>query len=203
MNLWHALLDGLFATTPLEFIAVTFGIASVIFSRMENIWVYPTGIVNTTIFIYLSVIAGLYAEAGVNFYYTIMSIYGWILWRRQKDGAPMLHITRSSGTEWRNALIFFALCWLALYWFLQKWTDSTVPLADGFASATAYTGMWLMARKKLENWLWWIATNIAAIPLYFIKGFVFTSFQYLVFLVLAVWGYVEWKRKLTHNTSSI
>jgi nicotinamide mononucleotide transporter len=203
MNLWQALLDGLFATTLLEFIAVTFGIASVILSRMENIWVYPTGIVNTTIFIYLSVVAGLYAEAGVNFYYTIMSIYGWMLWSRQANGAPVLHITRSNRIEWRNALIFFALCWLVLSWFLKKWTDSTVPLADGFASATAYTGMWLMARKKLENWLWWIATNIAAIPLYFVKGFVFTSFQYLVFLVLAVWGYVEWKRKLTHNTSSI
>ncbi|MBP6827322.1 MAG: nicotinamide mononucleotide transporter [Saprospiraceae bacterium] len=189
-------LEGLLATTPLEFIAVVFGIASVIYSRQENIRVYPTGIVNTTIYIYLSLIAGLYAEAGVNFYYTVMSIVGWVMWAGKKEGKTVLHISRSTLREWSFALGFFALCWLGLWWVLKTFTNSTVPLADGFASAAAYTGMWLMARKKLENWLWWIITNVASIPLYFIKGFVFTSFQYLVFLVLAVMGYVEWRRKL-------
>ena len=190
-NLW----SGLLATTWLEFVAVFFGIASVVFSRLENIWVYPTGIVNTTIYIYLSLVAGLYAEAGVNFYYTVMSIVGWVLWAQKREGEKVLRITRSNLREWLVALAFFAACWGALYWILSRFTNSTVPLADSFAAATAYTGMWLMARKKLENWLWWIATNIASIPLYFVKGFVFTSFQYLVFLVLAVMGYVEWRRK--------
>lgn len=195
-HIWQQFLEGLLATTPLEFIAVVFGIASVIYSRQENIRVYPTGIVNTTIYIYLSLIAGLYAEAGVNFYYTVMSIVGWVMWAGKKEGKTVLHISRSTLREWSFALGFFALCWLVLWWVLKTFTNSTVPLADGFASAAAYTGMWLMARKKLENWLWWIITNVASIPLYFIKGFVFTSFQYLVFLVLAVMGYVEWRRKL-------
>lgn len=195
-HIWQQFLEGLLATTPLEFIAVVFGIASVIYSRQENIRVYPTGIVNTTIYIYLSLIAGLYAEAGVNFYYTVMSIVGWVMWAGKKEGKTVLHISRSTLREWLFALGFFALCWLVLWWVLKTFTNSTVPLADGFASAAAYTGMWLMARKKLENWLWWIITNVASIPLYFIKGFVFTSFQYLVFLVLAVMGYVEWRRKL-------
>lgn len=195
-HIWQQFLEGLLATTPLEFIAVVFGIASVIYSRQENIRVYPTGIVNTTIYIYLSLIAGLYAEAGVNFYYTVMSIVGWVMWAVKKEGKTVLHISRSTLREWSFALGFFALCWLVLWWVLQTFTNSTVPVADGFASAAAYTGMWLMARKKLENWLWWIITNVASIPLYFIKGFVFTSFQYLVFLVLAVMGYVEWRRKL-------
>ena len=195
-HIWQQFLEGLLATTPLEFIAVVFGIASVIYSRQENIRVYPTGIVNTTIYIYLSLIAGLYAEAGVNFYYTVMSIVGWFMWAGKKEGKTVLHISRSTLREWSFALGFFALCWLVLWWVLKTFTNSTVPLADGFASAAAYTGMWLMARKKLENWLWWIITNVASIPLYFIKGFVFTSFQYLVFLVLAVMGYVEWRRKL-------
>ncbi len=195
-EIWQQFWEGLLATTPLEFIAVFFGVASVVFSRMENIWVYPTGIVNTTIYIYLSIVAGLYAEAGVNFYYTVMSIVGWWLWAQKREGEKVLHITRSSEREWLIALTFFGLCWAALFFILKKFTDSTVPMADGFASAAAYTGMWLMARKKLENWLWWIVTNIASIPLYFIKGFVFTSFQYLVFLVLAVLGYVEWRKKL-------
>ncbi len=194
-DLWQQLIAGLWATTWLEFIAVVFGIASVLLSRSEHIGVYPTGIFNTGIYIYLSIVAGLYAEASVNIYYTIMSVVGWVMWSQKQGDGDKLHITASSRKEWINALIFFGLCWVVLWFVLHKYTNSTVPLADGFASATAYTGMWLMARKKLENWLWWIATNITAIPLYFIKGYVFTSFQYLVFLVLAVLGWVEWKKR--------
>ena len=174
-----------------------FGIASVVYSRLERIWVYPTGLVNTIIYIYLSYVAGLYAEAGVNLYYTVMSIAGWYMWAKKQHGETMLHITRSSGRAWAGAFAFFAACWVVLFLVLRHWTDSSVPAADAFASATAYTGMWLMARKKLENWLWWMATNIASIPLYYIKGFAFTSVQYLVFLVLSVLGYLEWRRKLT------
>ena len=195
-EIWQLFVTGLRATTWLEYIAVAFGIVSVLFSRRENILVYPTGIVNTTIYIYLSLLGGLYAEASVNIYYTMMSVIGWVLWARQRDGVTVLRITRSTQREWRWAVGFFALCWLVLYLVLHHFTTSTVPVADGFAAAAAYTAMWLMARKKLENWLWWIVTNIASIPLYFIKGYVFTSFQFLVFLVLAVLGYVEWRRKL-------
>ncbi len=195
-TVWQQLIDGLYATGWLEFIAVAFGIASVIFSRKENILVYPTGLVNTTIFIYLSFVAGLYAEAGVNFYYTVMSIAGWVMWTQKSGEKELLQISSSSRREWFQATGFFVCAWLVLFLILDHWTDSTVPIADAFAAATAYTGMLLMTRKKLENWLWWIATNVAAIPLYFIKGFVFTSFQYLVFLVLAVLGYLEWKKRL-------
>lgn len=201
--IWNQLIVGLYATTGLEYVAVFFGIASVIFSRLENIWVYPTGLVNTVIYIYLSFVAGLYAEAGVNFYYTVMSIAGWILWAMKKDGQQVMHITRSTRREWLGSILFFGACWLLLFLILEHWTDSNVPLADGFASASAYTGMWLMTRKKLENWIWWIMTDIASIPLYFIKGFVFTGFQYLVFLVLACMGYFEWRRKVATTQHSI
>lgn len=196
MNVWQSFLDGLFATSWLEFVAVIFGIASVMLSRKENIWVYPTGIINTSIFIYLCLMGGLYAEAGVNAYYTVMSVVGWVLWTQKEDGKQALFIRRSNAMEWRNALIFFVLCWLVLYTVLRHFTDSTVPLADGFASASAYTAMWLMARKRLENWIWWGITNVASIPLYFVKGYVFTSFQYVVFLILSVLGYLEWSRRL-------
>jgi len=195
-DIGQQLVAGLLATSTLEFVAVSFGIASVLFSRKENIWVYPTGLINTTIFIYLSIVAGLYAEAGVNFYYSVMSIVGWVLWSQKQSGQAVLRISRSSRQEWLQALVFFAACWLVLYFALSRWTDSTVPIADGFAAAAAYTGMLLMTRKKLENWLWWTATNLAAMPLYFVKGFVFTAFQYLVFLVLSVLGYLEWRRRL-------
>ena len=162
---------------------------------MEKILVYSTVIINTKVYIFLSIVGGLYAEAGVNFYYTVMSVIGWVLWTQKKEGEQVLHITQSNGVEWRNALIFFFLCWAVLFLTLKNFTDSSVPMADGFASAAAYTAMWLMARKKLENWIWWGITNVASIPLYFIKGYVFTSFQYLVFLVLSVLGYLEWRRR--------
>jgi len=203
MDIWQQFLDGLFATGWLEFVAVVFGIASVMLSRVENIWVYPTGIVNTSIYIYLCIMGGLYAESGVNFYYTVMSMIGWVLWSKKNEGQVVLHISKSTDIEWRNSLVFFALCWGLLYFILKKFTDSTVPLADGFAAASAYTAMWLMARKKLENWIWWGITNVASIPLYFIKGYVFTSFQYLVFLVLSVLGYIEWRRRIRSSNTLI
>lgn len=196
-DILNQLWAGLLATTWLEFIAVIFGIVSVMLSRIEHIGVYPTGIINTGIYIYLSIVAGLYAEASVNIYYTVMSIIGWVMWSRLQDDGEKLHITVSTRKEWLYAIGFFAVCWAVLWFVLKQFTDSNVPLADGFAAAAAYTGMWLMARKKLENWIWWIITDFAAVPLYFVKGYVFTSFQYLVFLVLAIMGYVEWRARVT------
>ena len=194
--------EGLHQTTPLEYIAVIFGIASVLYSRKENILVYPTGIINTVLYTWFCFgWWGLYAEGSLNFYYTIMSIYGWILWARKKKGSAehTLHITRSTGKEWTFSLLFFAACYVVLYLVLKNFTNSTVPFADAFASASAYKGMLLMAKKKLENWIWWIITNVASVPLYFIKGAVFTSFQYIVFLILAVLGYITWNKKLEQD----
>ncbi|HEV3223717.1 MAG TPA: nicotinamide riboside transporter PnuC [Puia sp.] len=185
-------------TTWLEFIAVICGIASVIFSRKENILVYPVGMVNTGIFIWLYITHGLYADASVNFYYTVMSIIGWVMWSRKAEGKSILHITASSKKDWINSIIFFFVCWSILYFLLSRFTDSTVPIADSFTSAAAFTGMWLMNKKKLENWTWWIITNLASIPLNFYKHLVFTSFQYLVFLILAVMGYITWRKKITY-----
>jgi len=131
----------------------------------------------------------------------VMSIYGWILWSR-KDTVKhevVLHITYSSGKEWVQQMLFFISFYVVIYfsltWLKQAFAPEAIPWADAFASATAYTGMWLMAKKKIESWIWWIATNMASIPLYFIKGYVFTSVQFLVLLVLAVAGLAEWIKK--------
>jgi len=198
---WHQLINGLKDTTWLEFIAVFSGIASVWYSKKENILVYPVGLLNTVIYIYISVKGRLFGEASVNFYYTVMSIYGWILWSR-KDTVKhevVLHITYSSGKEWVQQMLFFISFYIVIYfsltWLKQAFAPEAIPWADAFASATAYTGMWLMAKKKIESWIWWIATNMASIPLYFIKGYVFTSVQFLVLLVLAVAGLAEWIKK--------
>lgn len=184
-------------TSWLEFVGVVTGIGSVIYSRMENILVFPVGMVSTGIFIYLYLTHGLYADASVNFYYTVMSIAGWIMWASKKQGHH-LSITKSDGRDWRNTLIFFAVCWIVLYGVLKKFTDSTVPQADSFTSAAAFTGMWLMNKKKLENWTWWIITDLASVPLNFYKHLVFASMQFFVFLILATMGYISWQKKINH-----
>lgn len=202
------LLTGLRATTWLEFIAVFAGIGSVWFSRKEHILVYPIGLINTTIYIYLSLKGHLFGEASVNLYYTIMSIYGWVLWTR-KDAVKhetLLHVTFSDQSEWLWQLSFFGAFYIVIYaalsWLKTSFAPEAIPWADAFASATAYTGMWLMAKKKVESWYWWIATNIASIPLYFAKGFVFTSVQYVVLLVMAVFGLISWMQKARQNKTA-
>lgn len=192
---------GIQQTSLLEFVAVLAGIGSVWFSRKEHILVYPIGLINTLIYIYLSIKGQLFGEASVNFYYSVMSIYGWILWTR-KDASKKelrLHITNSTRKEWVQQLLFFAFFYLLLFsllrWLQSNFSPEAIPWADAFASASAYTGMWLMARKKTESWIWWIATNIASIPLYFVKGYVFTSVQFLILLILAISGLIEWKKR--------
>ncbi len=190
-------------TTWYEYVGVLMGIASVWFSRKENILVYPTGLINTIIYIYLSFKGGLLGEASVNIYYTVMSIYGWLLWaKKDQQQHPVLQITAASKKEWLQHLCFFAVFYGAIYFalvYLKKdFAPGAIPWADAFASATAFTGMLLMTKKKVESWYWWIATNIASIPLYFVKHYVFTSIYYVVLLIMAFAGLFEWlKRKKT------
>jgi nicotinamide mononucleotide transporter len=196
LSIFQQLISEIQQTTFLEFIGVVFGIGSVFFSRKENILVFPIGIVSTVIFIYLYIIHGLYADASVNFYYTVMSVIGWIMWSKKKEGEEVLHITNSNKKDWVQAVLFFLICWIVLFFVLKKFTDSTVPQADAFTSGAAFTGMWLMNKKKVENWIWWIITNIASIPLNYYKGLAFTSFQYVVLLILAILGLIEWRKKI-------
>lgn len=183
-----------------EWVAVLAGIASVWFSKKENILVYPVGLVNTIIYIWLSFKGDLLGEASVNLYYTIMSIYGWILWsRRDTRHQPVVHITFSDKKWWLYQLAFFAafytIVFLLLTYLKEDFAPGAIPWADAFASATAFTGMWLMTKKKVESWYWWIATNIASIPLYYVKEYALTSVYYLILLVMAVFGLLEWMKK--------
>jgi len=194
-------IQGMHKTTWYEYVAVFAGIASVWFSRKENILVYPIGLINTIIYIFISFKYHLLGEASVNFYYTVMSLYGWWLWTRkdQIKKEIVLHISFSNQKEWIQQLSFFAVFYVAIFFALtaakKSFADGAIPWADAFASATAYTGMWLMAKKKVESWYWWIATNIASIPLYFVKTLVFTSVQYVILLILAVAGLITWIQK--------
>jgi len=199
-QIWEQFIEGMKNTTWLEYIAVFAGIASVWYSRVENIMVYPVGLINTIIYVWLSVKGELLGEASVNLYYTIMSIYGWLLWtKKDKEQHAIIHVKFSDHRWWLYQLAFFAAFYVTIFisltYLKRSFAPGAIPWADAFASATAFTGMWLMTKKKVESWYWWIATNIASIPLYFVKQYVFTSVYYLVLLIMAVWGLMEWRKR--------
>ena len=199
-SILHQFVEGMRQTGWLEYLAVFSGVASVWFSKRENILVFPVGLVNTVIYVYLSLKAQLPGEASVNLYYTLVSLYGWYAWsRRDRARRPVLKIGFSDADQRRRQLAFFAFFFAFIYFSLtylkREFAPGVIPWADALASASAYTAMWLMARKKVESWLWWIVTNIASIPLYFVKGYVFTSVYYLVLLGLAVSGLREWRER--------
>lgn len=203
-EIYHQLIQDFKKASLLEYLSIISGIASVWFSRIENILVYPVGLVSTIGYVYISFRYQLFGEATVNLYYTIMSIYGWVLWaKRDQSHEHLVKITYSSSRDWKQQLLFFSafylVCFLALTLLKQSFYQGTIPAGDAFATATAFTAMWLMAKKKVESWYWWIATNIASVPLYFVKHLPLTSAYYIVLLIMAMFGLAEWKKRANES----
>jgi len=190
--LLDGLKEGLQQMSLLEGIAVFFGIASVYYSIKENIWVYPTGIISTLIYVWICFHYKLYADMGINAYYFSMSIYGWYVWTHPKQGETVLPVTWLKPSGWIFSIVFFLFSYGVLYLILSQFTDSDVPYWDSFTTASAFVGMWLMAKKKVENWIFWIITDLVSVPLYFYKGLILTSFQFMFFTVLATMGLLAW-----------
>jgi nicotinamide mononucleotide transporter len=197
--MFEQLYQNILHTSWVEIIAVIFGILSVWFARKENILVYPTGIINVLIYVYLSFKAGLYALMGINFFYFIMSVYGWYSWTHKGTNRQLLAITWCNLTYHLINVIALVFFFVLLRHILMHFTDSTVPNLDALTTSIFIVSMWLMARKKVENWIGWIVGDIICIPLYASKGLVFTSVQYIVFLIIAVMGFIEWRRKAIEN----
>ena len=179
----------------LELIAVFFGLLSVWFSKNNNVLVYPTGIINTSIFVYLLVKWELLGDMIINVYYFLMSIYGWYYWTRKPNNQAYTPITRVYSTDIKIILIIIVSSILFvsyLYSFFEKW-NGFVSYVDIITTAIFFAGMWLMARRKIESWFFWILGDIISVPLYFVKGLAFSSFQYLIFTFIAIAGYYKWK----------
>ena len=179
----------------LELIAVFFGLLSVWFSKNNNVLVYPTGIINTSIFVYLLVKWELLGDMIINVYYFLMSIYGWYYWTRKSNNEGYTPITRMHSTDIKIILIIIISSVLFvsyLYSFFEKWSGF-VSYVDIITTAIFFAGMWLMARRKIESWFFWILGDIISVPLYFVKGLAFSSFQYLIFTFIAIAGYYKWK----------
>lgn len=211
----------------LEFIAATFGVVSVVFAKRENILVYPTGIISTGIYVYLLSQWNLYGDLIINIYYTLMSIFGWYMWSKIIDDKQNhIPISKTTLTDKAKAFGIFAFTSIFVIFVYRyynvmpnhlgfsesldfAYTNLTsgniddfrmaTPFLDTFTTGIFFAAMWLMALKKIENWSLWIIGNIVSIPLYFAKGYGFTGIQYLIFLVLAIQAYKQWKKSLDNN----
>jgi nicotinamide mononucleotide transporter len=181
-------------TTWVQWLAVALGVAEVLLARINNIWLYPTGIAATLLSILLLMEVQLYAESALNVYYVVMSIYGWVHWIRRRD-APPVKITYFNKNEWLISLAISLGGWAVLYALLKNFTPSNVPVWDAFVSSTAWAGMWLLARRKMENWVFLNISNLFAIPLLFYKKLPMFAVLTVFLFVVAIFGYFEWKRQ--------
>ena len=188
----------------LEFLAFIFGIISVIYAKKENILVYPTGIICTVITIYLLYRAQYFGDMMMNVYYSVMSIYGWWNWSRVKDNHYIVLISKTNKKEYLIASFFFLLTIVITFSVYKMNLDSLeIPnYIDIFTSGIFFTAMWLMANKKIESWIFWIIGDIITIPLYGYRGLGILSLQYLIFLILAIQGYYEWKKTLNKQNQT-
>ena len=182
----------------LEITGVLFGLLSVLYAKKNNIWVYPTGMISTSIFVYLLFKWALLGDMIINAYYFIMSAYGWYYWSKREEQVVVHPITSTTKKEFKTALLLFVASLLFVIWIYQvfdKWKDWTAYV-DTLTTAIFFVGMGLMARRKIEHWLFWILGDIISIPLYFYKGLTLTSLQYVIFTLIAIYGYRSWKKTL-------
>ncbi|MFD1603804.1 nicotinamide riboside transporter PnuC [Flavobacterium artemisiae] len=187
--LWHI---------ALEFITFVFGILSVWFAKKENIWVYPTGLIATGISVYLLYIAGYMGDMIINFYFSIMSIYGWYVWAKGGTAEDNLPITRTTFNEKIIGILLFIVTVFVVFGIYKYFGRKIEPdnYVDMISSGIFFAGMWYMARKKIENWTLWIIGDIIVVPLYAYRNLGMLSLQYVIFTILAISAYIEWRKIL-------
>lgn len=185
----------------LEAIAFFFGIASVVYAKNRNVLVYPTGLVATVITVYLFLQDELMGDMMMNFYYSIMSLYGWWNWSRKKEGVPVVPISRTTKKEKVIGFLLFIITMIVTYAVYRAYGTVIEPsnYIDIFTSGVFFTAMWYMANKKIENWTLWIFADIITVPLYASRGWGMFSLQYLIFTILAIQAYLAWKKTLNKS----
>lgn len=179
-------------TSFVEWLAVGFGVSEVLLAKKNNIWLYPTGIISILLSMFLLLNVKLYAEMLLSIYYLVMSVYGWVIWKKRKiDGENQ--VSRSMNSELLTAIIISVVGFFVLFFVLKKHTDSDVPLLDAFVSSTAWAGMWLLAKRKIENWIFLNISNIVAIPLLFHKKLPLMACLTTFLFIVAIFGFLDWK----------
>ncbi len=196
---WIRLLWQQIGETPLlQWIAVSLGVTEVLLARANKIWLYPAGIGATVLSVFILFEAGLYAECLLNGYYIVMSIYGWWFWVKKKHtAAPKVNFANTQ--DWLTVAGITGIGFVGLWLCLKYFTPSTVPVADAFVSATAWAGMWLLARRKVENWLLLNISNAVAVPLLFHKQLPLYAGLTIFLFIIAVQGYFKWRKIARQN----
>ncbi|WP_136466712.1 nicotinamide riboside transporter PnuC [Flagellimonas onchidii] len=189
----------------LELISVVFALLSVWYSKRENILVYPTGIIATGIATYILLFWGLLGDTLINAYYFVMSIVGWYLWTRKVDETHFVPITKTTTNEKKWSVILFigTIVFVSVIYLIADKFNVWTAYVDTITTAIFFVGMWLMAKKKLENWTYWIIGNIITVPLYWYKGLIFSSLLYFLLTIIAIYGYKAWKKNLGKSPQTL
>ncbi|MCL6267519.1 nicotinamide riboside transporter PnuC [Flagellimonas myxillae] len=189
----------------LELVSVVFALLSVWYSKRENILVYPTGIVGTGIAAYILLYWGLLGDMLINTYYFIMSIVGWYLWTRKVDDTHFVPITKTTKREkkWSVLLFIGTIIFVSVVYAVADKFNVWTAYVDTLTTAIFFVGMWLMAKKKLENWVYWIVGDIITVPLYAYKGLIFSSLLYFLLTIIAIYGYKAWKKNLGKSPQTL
>lgn len=200
---WYQLFnEQIVHTSLIEWLAVGFGVSEVLLAKRNNIWLYPTGIISILLSMFMLMNVRLYAETLLNLYYLVMSIYGWLAWKKG-TAHKALDISWSTAKETKIALLISVGGFVLLYLVLKHFTNSDVPLWDAFVSSTAWAGMWLLARRKIENWIFLNVSNLFAIPLLVHKKLPMFALLTLILFVVAIFGYFDWKKVLNRKAQPI
>ncbi len=184
-----------------EWIAAIAGAISVYLSARENIWSWPTAIVNVGLYIFIFQASGLYSDMGLQVVYLVLSIYGWYEWLHGGANKSKLEVSKASGRVWLISGVAGMLGWVVIWSITRRLHGVSIPSIDAGLTATSLVAQWMMTRKILENWILWIIADIVYVPMYIYKHLYVTSGLYLVFLVLAIMGLVEWKRSFQRHRS--
>ena len=179
-----------------EIFGVIFGFICVWLTIRENIWCWPVGIVNVSLFLVMFYQAKLYADMGLQAVYIVLSIYGWYQWLHGGVDAGKLPVSRTGRGLLLGLLTLTAAGTLLMGWSLDRWTDADIPYWDSLTTVMSLVAQFLLARKIIENWLFWIGADILFIGIYLYKGLYLTSLLYCLFLGLAITGFMTWKKTM-------
>ena len=180
----------------IEIVGTLIGLIYLWLEYRASVYMWLAGVIMPAIYLYIYYNAGLYADFGINVYYLVIAVYGVLLWKNvlgKKDGGRELPITHMPREVWLKAVLMYVVAQTVILWLLVKHTDSTVPVADSFTTALSIVGMWVLARKYIEQWWVWCVVDVVSSALYVYKELYFTAILYVLYAIIAIFGYFKWK----------
>jgi nicotinamide mononucleotide transporter len=195
----EAILTAFQQTTWYEMLAVVFSMAYTILAAYENNWCWPAAIISVSIYIYICFSAKLYSETGLQLFYLVMAFYGWWLWNKNKANNQHLKISKID-FKTHSILTLLGLLFTLLFYFIMKnFTDAALPLSDALVTAFSLTATYMMTKKHIENWLWWIAIDGLAVYIYISRDLPLTALLYFIYVIIVVVAFFKWRNELQHQ----